>query len=126
MSSLTSNYSIQDRDSMVHALALAAPQGPAGFICIDDCACHSAIPEHAARLYGELCSRGLQTQNVETLMLLQNAIKTDVVSQSKENFPHRELAECNVIVSLRNSNVIEARLRFPTTWRVIQNLKFTR
>lgn len=117
------NVSLQDREQLAQALALAAPGGPVGVACVDDCRCQAGLPAaSAALLLGELCDRGIRVPDQEKFLSnITNSLRVDLVSPSVFKVPPvAALADINVIVSDRNALVAHARGEFKRTWELLR------
>lgn len=123
MQKTISNFTGQERQAMAEALAMASPQGPSGFQCVDECQCQKGLPKiEAAVIYGRICDRMSGRPDPETLPQLEQAISADLVRPQIRILPAQELMETGVIVSTRNERVVGARTLFPRTWGVIKNI----
>lgn len=121
-----SNVSLEEREALASALAIASPGGPVGVQCIDDCRCHDGVPAATvALLYEQLVDRGYLLKGPasradEFMRLLREAIIVDMTRARVPEIPWRYLGEHGVMVSHRNAEVVHARKQFPRTWQVIE------
>lgn len=121
MSPSITNTTLEERESMATALAMAAPDGPAGFACVDVCRCHDKIPDGTlVRIYERLIEKGFRPPGdaEASLMQIREALLADFV-RARPEIPVLHLTEIGVVVSHFGSAVAAARAQFPRTWQVI-------
>lgn len=111
--------------AMAEALALAAPQGPQGFPCVDPCRCDDAA--HVGDLFECLMEEGLQfkmSQRDQLLTELTVALRMDRLQNARASREwdrdRVELAKFRNIVSAANAKVAHVRELYPNTWNVIK------
>jgi hypothetical protein len=113
--------------AMAESLAMAAPNGPQGFPCVDECHCDDTI--HVAQLFEALMEEGLDItlQLREKLMAeLTWALRKDRTISMRDMRQWQQdvgpLARWRTIVSDTNARVAHVRALYPNTWKVIKEL----
>lgn len=123
MAQIVTNYTGDDRRAMAEALSLAAPQGPAGFLCVDECRCdQDRARSLAAIAYSKIFPKLKDHEAGSILAQLESALNADFVAPPRRDFPIDELIEIDVVVRHQTERAISARSRFPKTFDTIRKL----
>lgn len=120
-----SNTSLQDREFLAKALAMAVPDGPAGVPCVDECNCHGIITEIAAlEIVGHLKKRTVLENGMIGMLLskIKNALQVDLI-RPKPVIPVSDLTQLSVVVSPKNGDVAHARRLYPRTWEILEQIQ---
>lgn len=108
------------------ALSMAAPGGPVGFECVDECRCDERAVHmlHQSMMDMEHPSSTRTEALPQLLKDLREAIRRDhVLHDTRLTITDellRDLASWRVIVSRHTGRVAYARLLYPSTWAVIE------
>jgi len=110
-------------EAVAEALSFAAPDGPLGVPCVDECHCHDGVPSSlAAQLYVELTEREIYklSDGDRAVRKLREALTVDMITHTRRPVVSiRNLARVDVIVSQQNGDVAHARRLLPRTWAEI-------
>lgn len=112
---------------MAEALSIAAPQGPNGFRCVDECQCQSSSKDLAHLLFTKVFQKLPPSTEMEfvkdgeaKINQLANAIAVDLLSPRTDVIPIADLADHEITVSDRSARVAVARINFPRTWQILR------
>jgi hypothetical protein len=107
------------------ALAMAAPDGPRGFPCVDECRCADAVHDSVVRVHQALTDQMfepvLQLAKAEEIWRQMASALRQEKTQTIDVRTAELLAQWRIIVSHRNAQVAHARLEFPRVWEVIEH-----
>lgn len=107
------------------ALSMAAPGGPLGIECVDECRCDERAIHDLHQVLMEQSHPATEEHELVKKLLvdLKSALRQDQSKLSSRTLLTqellRDLAEWRVVVSRHTSRVAHARMAFPTTWSVI-------
>jgi len=115
---------LDDPESVAQALSIAAPDGPRGFACVDECQCTSSAARLASRLYVEIVERFTvdMEHGEQHLVTLTNALRLDLANRPTREFRSKLLAQADVIVSQTNANIAHTRAEWPGVSAVVARL----
>lgn len=111
--------------ALSEALSFAAPQGPRGFSCQDECRCsdaaeRGAVMIHQALVEQHFAAASRMSGGKELLTRLQAALHDEPALAKLDTAKARLLARHGTIVSAVNSEVAHARGEFPEVWKIIR------